>query len=124
MKDGSPCWNYLSYNTKQWIGGPGIGNSETSEGIAKTVGSITIHSDEVKVGDQLTFTITDPAALKKIRTWIRGEKNAGFLLTTDEASGRQNAILIASREDLNQVSRPRMSLWVTLPPLGTVVVLQ
>jgi len=124
VETGSPCWNHLAYDTVAWTGGAGIGRDATSAGIELTASTLSVTAAHVAVGRPLTFEITDRAALRCLDRWARGEANAGFLVTTCESTGRQNALQVASREDLRANYRPQIEVWAEAAPCGLAVVIR
>ena len=113
---GEPCWRYRQYDTEDWTGGPGIGNSTASAGISALLASVPVNvtnTPKTKVGTNLTFTITSAEGLAALSSWAAGGNNAGFLLTTDEASGGQNAIYFGSKEFGTADCRPDLTVHTT-----------
>jgi hypothetical protein len=96
-----------------WTGGEGIGIS-TNSGIRTLLATATIDVNTFVIGSTVTFFIESPEGLAALETWARGGTNAGFLLTTDEASGGMNALQVASSEYATVASRP--TLRVVLEP--------
>ena len=121
---GDPCWNFLAHNGTPWVGGAGIGADATSDGIALTAATLPITASAVKVGEPITLSITNEAALKKIDDWMRGRSNAGFLLTTCESTGRQNALQIASREHGTASWRPMLHVYAVEGPQNTCLLIR
>jgi len=103
---GEPCWRYRQFDTAGWSGGPGIGNSAASAGVAAQLGTVQVDVTNTVLGTVFTFTIDSPAGLNALTNWAAGGANAGFLLATDEASGGQNAIYFGSKENTNAARRP------------------
>ncbi len=110
---GESCWRWRQYNTVGWTGGEGIGIS-TNSGIRTLLATATIDVNTFVIGSTVTFFIESPEGLAALETWARGGTNAGFLLTTDEASGGMNALQVASSEYATVASRP--TLRVVLEP--------
>jgi hypothetical protein len=112
------CWNWRRYDTAAWSGGPGIGNGAALPGIASLLAAAAIDADTIAVGTPVTFRIDSPDGLAALEKWARGGSNAGFLLATDEVSGGQNALLVASREHGTAAWRPTLTV-VTEPKTET-----
>ncbi len=110
---GESCWRYQQYDTANWTGGPGIGNTTNSAGIAALLGSLTINVTNQVVGDKLTFTIATPEGLAALATWAAGGDNAGLFMTTDEIFGGQNAIYVGSKENATASTRPQLTVHTT-----------
>jgi hypothetical protein len=122
---GESCWAWQQYNTAPWVGGPGIGNSTNSVGVAAQLATATVNASTVNVGTNIVFYIESPAGLAALERWARGGTNGGFLLATDEASSGQNALFVASREHTTASYRP--TLRVVLEPKlsqGTLIRVQ
>ena len=114
----------MEENGTPWVGGAGIGADATSDGIALTAATLPITASAVKVGEPITLSITNEAALKKIDDWMRGRSNAGFLLTTCESTGRQNALQIASREHGTASWRPMLHVYAVEGPRNTCLLIR
>lgn len=111
VKTGAACWDYLGYNKTAWIGGAGIGNSTDSAGISTLVSSVAIDTGAgVPIGKKIVFTISSPEGLAAIKSWINGDDNAGFLLTTDELSTGQNTIGFYASEATDSSGRPKLEI--------------
>lgn len=112
---GEPCWRYRKLATDYWAGGPGIGNSTNSAGIAARLGTLSVDVTNTVVGTAYTFTINTPAGISALTNWAAGGNNAGFFLTTDEgsATNAQNAIYFGSRENATSAYRPKLTVHTT-----------
>ncbi len=122
---GESCWAWQQYSTAPWIGGPGIGNSTNSAGVAAQLAAATINAGTINVGTNIVFYIESPESLAVLERWAKGGTNAGLLLTTDEASSGQNALFVGSREHSTASYRP--TLRVVMEPKvsqGTLIRLQ
>jgi hypothetical protein len=65
--------------------------------------------------------------LARIDRWIKDPDapNAGFWLTTDESSGKQNAVRIAARDHATVEWRPKLSVFaVPAAQNGTVILIR
>jgi hypothetical protein len=110
---GDSCWNHLAFDTVNWAGGKGIGNSAASPGVSNLLASVTIDVATVANGQKIVFTLNSPAALAALEAWTRGRTNAGLLLVSDEASGGQNALAFASAEHATSADRPVLAVAYT-----------
>jgi len=110
---GEPCWRYRKYDTDNWSGGPGIGNSTASPGISNLLASVSVDVTNTVVGDKMTFTINSAEGLAALTAWAEGENNAGFLLVTDEADTNRNAIYFGSKEYTTASYRPSLTVYTT-----------
>jgi len=112
---GEPCWRYRHFEDATWTGGPGIGNSTASPGIAALLGTVQVDVTNTVLGQVYTFTVNTPAGINALTNWAAGGDNAGFLMTTDEGSvtNAQNAIYFGSRENTNSASRPKLTVHTT-----------
>lgn len=110
---GEPCWRYRKYDTDNWAGGPGIGNSTASAGISNLLASVSVDVTNTVIGDKFTFTINSTEGLAAITSWASGENNAGLLLVTDEADAGLNAIYFGSKEYATATSRPSLTVYTT-----------
>ncbi len=110
---GEPCWRYRQFDTAGWTGGPGIGNSTASAGVAALLGTVQVDVTNTVLGQVFTFTIDSPEGINALTNWAAGGDNAGFLLATDEASGGQNAIYFGSKENTNAARRPKLTVRTT-----------
>ena len=66
-------------------------------------------------------------ALARIDRWVKvpNTPNAGFWLTTDEASGKQNAVRIAARDNDTSDWRPKLSILAVPSSItGTFIILK
>ena len=107
---GDGCWNYCAYNTRAWVGGPGIGIDSSSDGIDETAAEVEIDASAIAKGSKIVFDLQKKSVLRRISQWITGGANAGFYLTTDENGAAQAAVQIASRENGNY-SGPTLDLY-------------
>ena len=117
------CWNYCCYDTKQWVGGAGVGNDATSAGIDTVASEVLVSAAQLAKGTKIVFPITNKRALRRIDHWLDGDVNAGFLLTTDEAGSSQAAIQIASRENASYAP-PTLHIEFTPAKSGLVVMVK
>ena len=123
--EGESCWRFREYDTEGWIGGAGIGNSTDSAGVAAQLATALIDADTIAVGDKITYYIESEEGLAALERWADGGVNEGFLLTTDEASSGQNALMVGSREHPTQSYRPVLSILLEpVIPQGTVILIQ
>ncbi|MDA3923879.1 MAG: DNRLRE domain-containing protein [Kiritimatiellae bacterium] len=110
---GEPCWRYRQYNTEDWTGGPGIGNSTASAGISDLLASVSVDVTNTVVGNKMTFTINSTEGIAALTAWAAGENNAGLLLTTDETDSGRNAIYFGSKEYSTTSRRPVLTVYTT-----------
>ena len=110
---GEPCWRYRKYDTDNWSGGPGIGNSTASPGISNLLATVNVDVTNTVNGDKMTFTINSAVGLAALTSWASGENNAGMLLVTDEADAGRNAIYFGSKEHSTAASRPSLTVHTT-----------
>lgn len=125
--EGESCWNWMGYPSTAWDGGAGIGIDDTSAGIDKTIAMVTVDAATAYAGQKLVFDITDADVLARIDRWIKDPDapNAGFWLTTDESSGKQNAVRIAARDHATVEWRPKLSVFaVPAAQNGTVILIR
>mgnify|MGYP001159183389 FL=1 len=117
---GEPCWRYRQFDTTSWAGGPGIGNSTASAGIAALLDTVQVDVTNTVRGSVYTFTIDSTAGLEALANWAAGADNAGFLLTTDEGTttNAQNAIYFGSKENANVNRRPKLTVHTTAGDVG------
>ena len=110
------CWNLRNASGTAWVGGAGIGIDDTSDGIDTTVATVTVDASELELGQTILFPITDADALARIDRWATrtGAANAGFYVTTDESSGKMNALQFAAREHETEAWRPKLTVY-TVP---------
>ena len=124
---GDSCWNFKNYSATEWIGGAGLGIDATNAGIDMTLATVTVDAATAAVGQKLVFEITDADALARIDRWVKvpDTPNAGFWLTTDEASGKQNAVRIAARDNDTSDWRPKLSILAVPSSItGTFIILK
>jgi hypothetical protein len=112
---GEPCWRYRQLDTGTWAGGPGIGNSTNSPGIAALLGTVQIDVTNTVAGTVYTFTIDTPEGLNALAEWAAGGDNAGLFMTTDEGSvtNAQNVVYFGSRENTAPANRPKLTVHTT-----------
>ena len=112
---GDPCWRFRQYDTVNWAGGPGIGNSTASAGIAALLDTVVVDVTNTVVGDVYTFVVDTPEGINALTNWAAGGDNAGLLMTTDEGSvvNAQNAIYFGSKENTTPANRPEMTVHTT-----------
>lgn len=72
---GEPCWRYRQFDTAGWTGGPGIGNSAASSGIAALLGTVQIDVTNTVLGSAYTFTIDSPEGISALTNWAAGGDN-------------------------------------------------
>jgi len=122
---GESCWARQQYSTVPWVGGPGIGNSTNSAGVAAQLATATVNASTINVGTNIVFCIESPEGLATLERWARGGTNAGLLLTTDEASPGQNALFVGSREHATASYRPTLRVVMEPKiPQGTLIRVQ
>jgi hypothetical protein len=122
---GESCWNWEKYNTDAWVGGGGIGISANSAGVAAQLATAQIDTATITVGDKINYYIESEEGLAILERWANGGVNEGFLLTTDEASGGQNALMVGSREHTDPSYRPVLTVVLEpVIPQGAVILLR
>jgi hypothetical protein len=122
---GESCWNWKKYATDAWVGGDGIGIDVSSAGVAAQLATALVNAETIAVGDKIIYYIESEAGLAILERWADGGVNEGFLLTTDEASSGQNAVMIGSREHPTQSYRPVLTILLEpVIPQGTIMLLR